>query len=245
MSDSSVNISKNAVITYKEVTKSWTTQIVKAGSHECITLDPRNRGLVQLIVEQCGFSLDQADLKRMPSLAHVRGMLELKDARNLCQANSLVLNEPQARQLFERTEASQQKKLKRSREQIGDMRSEGKLFQVELPGGKIVWLQRPIYQSDGIIAWLDTTNVETILQFIVENGLVKEDLFTRREYRASGVRGSWKFKAKGKDYTYAKTNGQWQRQKDNDATPIADEQESDPEFAATDDLQVVDEDSEH
>ncbi len=119
------------------------------------------------------------------------------------------------------------------------MRSEAKLFKVQLPGDKTVWLQRPICESDAIIAWLDPTNVETIIQFIIEKGSVKDDLFTRREYGASGVRGCWKFKAKGHDYTYARTNGQWQRHMDNHVAPIANDQDGEPEFVAIADLPDV------
>ena len=243
MAGSSVNISKNAVITYtckfKQGTKSWSTQIGKAGTHDCISLDPRNRGLVQLIAEQCEVSLCAEDLKRTPTLAHVRGMLELKDARNIAQAKSLVMDTPQARSLFDRSDESQPKKPRRSREEMEDMRSAAKLFEVLLPGDKTVWLQRPICESDGIIAWLDVNNVETILQFIIEQGIVKDDFFTRREYGASGVPGCWKFKTKNKDYMYARANGQWQRHADNGVAPIADDQNGDADGVTIEALPVV------
>lgn len=195
MADSSVSISKNAVITYtckfKQGTKSWTTQIIShTGPHDCISLDPRNRGLVQLVAEQCGVSLDAEDQKRVPSLAHARGFLDLKEARNMAQAKSLVMATPQARLLFEVSQDPQPKKPRRSREQAKDMRSEARLFDVWLPGDRTVWLQRPIYDWDGVVAWLDANNVETILQFIIEKGIIKDDLFTRRGYKKNRPRPS-------------------------------------------------------
>jgi hypothetical protein len=160
---------------------------------ECIALSATHYPLVAAVASVAGVSL-KAKMSPRPSLTNVSGYIKVKHARNEAQAASLV-STPTPKAVFgEPTDGlpTPRKRQKRTAQEIAYQRVEPQLFDVTIPNGDTVSMQRPVKQTDELVIPLDEGTIKTIVTFIVEDGVTIDTLTSKRDYAASGVPGTWK-----------------------------------------------------
>ena len=159
---------------------------------ECIALSATHYPLVAAVASVAGVNL-KAKMSPRPSLTNVSGYIKVKQARNEAQAASLVRT-PTPKKLFGEPTNGLPPPIKRRRtaQEIASQRVEPQLFDVTLPNGDTVSMQRPVKQTDELIIPLDEGTIKAIVTFIVEDGVTIDTLTMKNAYAASGVPGTWK-----------------------------------------------------
>ncbi len=169
-----------------------------------VHIDPSNASLVTMLAQRAGVDVQ---VKEKPSLTRCPGMALLKKIRNDHQSADMKSHVKPRANLFgddvqEEVEADgdrQDKKRKkntkverRTQFELAELRANAGVFKVQLDDGRAAWLKRPILANDEIVVQFDDVSLGNVFTFIIDHGITHEQLFAKRQYRASGVVGVWK-----------------------------------------------------